>query len=133
MSYTYTVQNDLNLVLIQLQGDINYLQEVEAFSAVFMDDRIRKDVRILIDRTQAPIKTNPEKVNQFIEVVANSLPEVGRPKIALVVADEVDYGMTRVLELQAGTNDSHDIRVFFELDHALNWLGIKMGEISKPE
>lgn len=130
MGYAYTVHRDLNLALIQLEGELNYLQEVEAVSAVFMDDRIKKDVRILIDRTRAPIQSNPEKVNQFIEVAANSFPEIGRPKVALVVADEVDYGMTRMLELQNDSLDSHDIRVFFELDHALNWLGVELNNIS---
>ena len=67
MSYSYTIQSDLNLVVIQLQGDVNYLQEVEAVTVVFMDKRIRQDVRILIDRTQAPIKTNPDKVSQLLK------------------------------------------------------------------
>ena len=47
-----------------------------------------------------------------------------------MVADEVDYGMTRVLELHAGTSDSHDIRVFYELDYALNWLGIEENNLT---
>ena len=129
MSYTYTVQIDLNLVLVQLQGDMTYLQEVEAISVVLLDDRIRKNVRILVDRTQAPIIANPEKVNQFVEVVAKSRKDIGRPKIAIVVADEVDYGMTRLLELQSNTLDSHDIRVFFEIDYALKWLDIEMSDL----
>jgi hypothetical protein len=134
MSFSYTVHPSLNLVFMRLNGEMNYLQEVEAVSSVLTDERISRDVRILIDRNKAPLKTNPERINQFIEVLIGSLEQLGRPRIALLVNDAIDYGLTRLLELQAGSINSHDIRVFYEIDHALAWLGIDIesfAEISK--
>jgi len=129
MSFSYTIKNNLNLVLVEVEGEMNYMQEVAAFSSVLADNRVKKNVRILVDRTKSPSMANYQNINQFIEMATKYLPRIGRPKIALVVADEVEYGMTRMLDLHHHISDSHDFRVFYELGHAFEWLGINNSEI----
>jgi hypothetical protein len=93
------------------------------------DARFRPGMNLLFDHTRldvTPLTT--EDIYEIGRAVAEQRDVFARTPIAVVVADPVGYGVTRMAEAQAdlpapdaGRGSSY-VRVFYALDEAVEWL-----------
>ena len=132
MGYAYTVNQERNLVVLRFRGKIDFSEEIEAVISVFKDQRVKPNVHVLIERREASIETDPARVSLLFEIFAQSTKGLGKPKIAVIVADEIDFGMMHVIQIQLAVNLNHDYQVFTNIEDALNWFEIEPAEISIP-
>jgi len=133
MGYAYTVNQERNLVVLRFRGIIDFSEEIEAVISVFKDPRIKPNVQVLIERTEASIETDPARVSLLFEIFAQSTNGLGKPKIAVIVADEIDFGMMWVIQAQSMVHLNHEYQVFTNIEDALNWFEIESAEISIPK
>ncbi len=122
MGFWYSYHEDV--VILRFSGEIPYEEEVRALLGMLADPRLLPDSRILVDRTRARMKAEPENVPEQIELVRKHQARLGRPRVAQVVSCDVDFGMLRMLELPSDSRLDHEFAVFRDLPAACAWLGI---------
>ena len=67
-----------------------------------------------------------------IDLVKQHQEKFGRPRVAVVVRRDYDFAMTRMLEMRAEGDVTHDFMVFREVPEACEWLGIQSSAIEWP-
>jgi hypothetical protein len=133
VSFSYLFNEKLNLIVVQLVGDISYSVEIAALNTVFSDSRIRPNVKILVERTKATIKTTPNDVVPFVDLIFERIKDLGKPQVANVVSHDVDFGMARMLEMLSEVKLPHDFMVFRDIEEACSWLDIDLPQIEWPK
>lgn len=133
MSYAYAVDETHNLVVLRFRGTISFSEEIEAIISVLKDPRIKPNTHVLIERTQASIQTDPAKIGLYFEIITESISGLGRPKIAVIVADEMDLNMMKLMQLQSEVHLNHDYKIFKNFKDALNWFEIEKDNIYIPD
>lgn len=130
MGYAYTINEERNLIVLRFRGRIDFSEEIEAIISVFKDPRVKPDVYVIIERTQSSVETDPAKVGLYFEIITESVSGLGRPKIAVIVADEIDFNIMKLMNLQSEVHLNHDYKIFKNLKDALNWLEVEPAIIS---
>lgn len=133
MSYRFGFQEAENLVVIVFNGTILVEEEVQAVLDVVADPRMKRDSKILVDKSKAEMKVTPTDVRPHIELIRENLAQFGSPRVANVVSRDYDYGMTRMLELTSESELPHDFTVFRSIDEACEWLEVDPSHVVWPE
>ncbi len=121
MPIKFEIDRDRNLTIITLQGQVTLAEMLEALnsygkSGVTLNELY--DVRKLVG----------ERIStEDIEAAANYFKEYGgvRPensKTAVLVAQALDYGLSRMIQLLTEGDVPFQINVFNTLEQALAWL-----------
>ncbi len=132
MPYRFQVQRPLRLVVIVFDGVVDAGEEKRALADVTGSREFEQDFDILVDRRTAPLMVGPADVDPHLAEVHRRFTPTGKPKLAILVSSQHDFGMIRMLELQAGDEALHEIRPFRELGSACDWLGVHADEIVWP-
>ena len=74
----------------------------------------------------------PAHVGPHIELARKSFKTEGKPRLAVVVSRDYDFGMARMLELTSAEDLPHEFGIFRSLDEACDWLGIDAEEVQWP-
>lgn len=133
MTYSFRFQPELNLVLVVFNGVIPPAEESEAFKAVMGDDRFRPNSKVLVDRSASKMEVSTEDVQPHINLVREHQDRLGKPRVAVVAERGYDFGMMRMLEMQADDSIDHDLCVFRTVDDACSWLGVELDQVVWPE
>ena len=133
MSYRFQSQPSKNFSLVVFEGKISPAEEAQALNDFAMQPDIDLSLDILVDRSGATMTVRASDVQPQLELAKRSfnLPD-SRPRMAIVAPEEVDFGMSRMLQLNAGDKGPHEIMVFRDLDSACLWLKIAEDEIVWP-
>lgn len=124
MAYRFASRPDRELLVVVFTGEISLEEEIRALQESFERGLSAPGVRVLVDRRRAAMGVAPEDVPRLIDVLASRGAELGHPRVAQVVARDLDYGMMRMLELKAEGRIAHDFAVFRSLPEACTWLGV---------
>jgi hypothetical protein len=133
MAHTYSIDEDLNLLVVKFRGTIPYSEEAEAVLTILEDPRIKPDVRILVDRTESSFGSATETVTGHIERVGSKLSSLGKPRVAVVVSSDLAFGMLRMFGSMAEGQLNHEFGVFRTLPEGCDWLQIELDQISWPD
>lgn len=124
MSFTYAVRRSDNFVMVKFEGTITPDEENQAIVVVLSDPDVEPAPRILADRRDAVMMVGPEHVAPSIEMVQEQLQRLGKPRIAVVVARDYDFGMLRMFELRSEPILEHDFVVTRDWGQACEFLGV---------
>lgn len=124
MAHRFAVLDDGRLLLVVFQGSIDAEEEAATLVEAGALPGLRKDACILVDRRTARMAVGPEDVRPQLDLARNVFANADRPRLAMVVAADYDFGMARMLELRGGTDTPHEVRVFRDLAQACAWLGV---------
>ena len=133
MGYAYTINEERNLIVLRFRGRIDFSEEIEAIISIFKDPRVKPEVSVIIERTQASIENDPAKAGLYFEIIRESVSGLGKPRIAVIVADEIDFNIMKLMKLQSEVHLSHDYKIFKNLKDALKWLEVEPAIISIPD
>lgn len=133
MGYAYRYCEELNLLVVRLWGELPHSEELEAITVGLADPRLRPGLRILADRRQATITSSSVQMRGAVDLVKDKISKIGKPKVANVVAKDVDFGMVRMFEMQAESRLPHDFMVFRSVAEACSWLEIDPAQVQWPE
>ena len=133
MSHRFSFQQEGQLLVIVFEGEISPEEERQALVDVATSSEFNPDARVLVDRRRARMTVGPSDVGPQIDLAEAHYRTRNKPKLALVVSSDYDYGMCRMLELTAAARDSpHQIRVWRNLEEACEWLDIALDRIEWP-
>jgi hypothetical protein len=124
MSFRQEFDEELNLLVVTFTGVISSEEEIRAVEETVRDPRLKPNARILVDRRKARMKATPEDVGPQVDLVRMNQAAFGRPRVAILVADDYSFGMHRLLQAAAHSEVDHDFRVFRSAEEACEWLGI---------
>ncbi len=132
MGYRFDFDPTQNLVIIVFEGEISPEEEAQAIRDVAADARMQPDARILVDRTRARMTMRTEHTQTQIALIMEHLSAFGKPKVAIAVSRDYDFGMVRMFELIAEGTIPHDLMVFRSTDEACDWLGLDPNKLAWP-
>lgn len=82
MSYWFKYNEPLNFLYIKFTGDISSSEETEAVEKAFKENPIKKDPRILADRTESRFTCSVDDVRAHVSLVGENIRKLGTPKVA---------------------------------------------------
>lgn len=132
MSFRFAFQKEQRLLVVVFEGSISPEEEREALIAVSSDPAFDPDAPVLVDRRRATMSVGPKDVPAQIDLARERYQPTGKPPMALVVVNDYDFGMARMLELTADEEAPHELRVFRSLESACEWLGVDPSTIVWP-
>jgi hypothetical protein len=131
MSYGYTIDEEFNLLVVKFWGRIPYSEDAAAVLEILDDPRIRHGLRILVDRTESAFGSTSTEVKTHADLVERRLDSLS-PRVANVVAADLDFGMIRMFEAMMEGRVEHEFRVFRDLDEACEWLDVDPAIVTWP-
>ena len=132
MSYRFSTQRDGQLLVVVFEGEITPQEEEQALHDVGHVPGLLPTADVLVDRRTARITAGSEHVRKQIDLAQSEFPTEGRPRMAMVVSADVDFGMVRMLMLRGEDLLPHDLHVFRSLEDACSWLDLEPAEIDWP-
>ena len=119
MPYTLIFDPDHDVVIGTGSGTLGYLEALEAAVSVW-EHREWKGKSIVWDFRIAQFEMTGDSVREFADFVTKHQPLSRPPRVALIVANEMTFGMARMFE--AFREDlSTEVRVFQEYQDAVAW------------
>ena len=119
MSAFYTIDKERRLVMTSGAGILTKEDIWGHMDRLSADPDFQPDFCQLVDfRHITDVQFGPEEVRQFAERDIYS-PKARR---ALLVKDDLHFGLARMFEIHRELRGETGIRVFRELDEALDWV-----------
>jgi hypothetical protein len=135
MAIHYRVLEALNLIVTSATEDVTPEEFLSVARTQTADPRIRQTVGHLFDlrRLDPAQRLSGEGILEVGRMLhaAFSHPEMAEHRAAIVVAQELDFGMSRMVVGHAAL-DEERIRVFRDFAEACRWLGVDPGAIELP-
>lgn len=132
MPYRYDIDEGQNLAVVRLRDMNDVDLELEAVSAYLGDPRLRPEPRILIDRRDAPIVVPTEYLSDYAWHVGRMIASLRRPRVAVVVGNDRDYGISRMFEMRSEGELDHQFAVFRTVEEAVEWLDLDAERVVWP-
>lgn len=132
MAHSYSYDETTNLLVVKFSGPIPYSEDAEAVLTILEDPRIKPSLKILVDRTESSFTASPEEVSSHVGLVGKKMASLGSPRVANVVAADLDFGMIRMFQARADGRLHHDFQVFRSMAEACEWLEVDHNSIDWP-
>jgi hypothetical protein len=133
MSHGYTIDESRNLLVVRFRGDIAYAEEMAAVNEAFADPRIKPNMRVLVDRSEARMISTAEEAKTHAEFISRSAGVPGAPTVANVVSRDADYGTIRIFEALLDDKLANTFRLFRSMEEACLWLDLDLATVDWPE
>jgi hypothetical protein len=130
MGHRFSVGREGRLLIVTFEGEIAPEEEQRALLEVAQVPGLLPTADVLVDRRLARTTVGPEHVGPQVDLARSKFPTEGRPRMALVVTADYDFGMMRMLELRGADELPHEMRVFRSLDDACAWLGLEPDDVA---
>ncbi len=78
-------------------------------------------IEIVDGREITDMAITPEGQNKLAAIAATKINQLRGGRVAMVASTDITYGMFRMWEVQRG-DINYEVRVFREIEAALNWL-----------
>ena len=130
--YRFAVLEEGQLPVVVFDGEITPEQEREALLTSTELPGLSKRARVLLDRRRARLTSGPEDVRPQMDLARGAFSGGELPRMAVVVGNDYDFGMLRMLELSGQDQLPHDLHVFRDLDEACDWIGVDPANIAWP-
>ena len=107
----HTVTGELTVELIKAQ-----------LAETYAHPDFRTDQHAVWDIREAEISVTPEEVYGLAVAVSEAFHGSQEVKVALVVSQDLHYGMSRMYQQILNGESPHSVGVFRDMDDALAWL-----------
>jgi hypothetical protein len=118
---TYTIDDQLGLVVVVARGGITDEEALATFDAVMADPRFRPGMSILHDNRELETVVTPAFVKAFVARIERSGDLLRGSRSAFVESGSARYGMARMASALSESTPI-EIRVFRDIDEARRWL-----------
>ena len=119
MPYTLTYEPDHDVVIGMGSGNLGYLEALEGAVSLW-EHREWKGKSVVWDFRTAHFDLSGESVQELAEFVTRHQPLTRPPRVAMVVADDFNYGVARMYEAFRA-DLSTEVRVFQVYEDAVAW------------
>jgi hypothetical protein len=107
----------------KVTGDLLPEELTSVLDEVYSEPEHDPDMNVLWDLREASVASFTIKdVEALRDFVAPNWGTGGRSLAALVVSDDLQYGMSRMYEMLSESRTGGKIRVFRDMDEAVGWL-----------
>jgi hypothetical protein len=130
MTHQISVDHDGRLVLLRVTGDVT-LSAITAFIQELLEPPfVELTYDVLIDFREGDFRElTSDHIYSLVDYLgraADILPEI---RHAIIVGQQLQYGMVRMFQLLADDNPGLTCRVFYDEAEARRWLAGEPGEI----
>jgi hypothetical protein len=122
MAITWHIDEDAGLVTVRVVGPLTLDDARVALTELYAQPSYRPPIVDLWDLRAAQIDSNPGDVPAFVRFIQSSRGDRGTEQTALVIADMVDFGISRMYQAHAEASLPISVRAFTRLDEAYEWL-----------
>ena len=122
MAWKFTPESDTGITLIEMTGELDLEQILEALHALWHSPLYLQHVRVLCDLTSGTLANiKSSELHTIAGIQVNKRPSLPRSRIAVLTMRGVDVGISRVFEAHLAP-DTADLKVFGEEADARSWL-----------
>jgi len=126
MSIETTLDMETGVRCHKVVGDLSFAELRAELSALYAQPDFEVDTHVLWDLTEGHLTSfSADEIRQMADFVSGNWGKSGRSRAALVVAQEVDFGLSRMYSALLDTRTKSQVRVFRDLELALHWLHSK--------
>jgi hypothetical protein len=129
MPVQYVIDEDANVVTVTAVGSVTKEEDLDCFRTLFVDAAYRPGMGLLLDYRKRQSVATTDEVKQYVEAGATLRERFGDSRCAVVVSEDVAFGMARMHSMLAEEN-SIPTNAFRDIEAAMRWL---TGEARKPE
>jgi hypothetical protein len=122
MPITWDIDEDAAIVTVRVVGSLTLEGARQALVELYAQPSYRPPIVDLWDLRAAQIDSGPGDVAAFVRFIEGSRGDRGTDQTALVVANMVDFGISRMYQAHAEASLPISIRAFTQLDEAYAWL-----------
>lgn len=122
MTITWNIDEDAGLVTVRVVGPLTLDDARGALMELYAQPSYHPPMVDLWDLRAAQIDSSPGDVQAFVRFIQGRRGDRGTERTALVIADMVDFGISRMYQAHAEASLSISIRPFTRLDEAYAWL-----------
>ena len=108
-------------VRISVSPDPDPDEEIESYLGMLSDPRFHPGIAILLDNRARRGEGDSEHVRRMAGLARKSSERLEGCRCAIVVSNDVEFGMARMYELMA-SGDPLTVRVFRDMEEAESWL-----------
>ncbi|MFH1843313.1 MAG: hypothetical protein ABIF77_08890 [bacterium] len=104
-------------------GDLSFAELRSELGLLYQQPGFEVDTHVLWDLREGNLAGfSAEEIRQLADFVSGNWGKSGRSRAALVVAQEVDFGLSRMYSALLDTRTKSQVRVFRDPELALDWL-----------
>jgi hypothetical protein len=123
MSIAVQFHPETHVVCLRTTGEVSLSVAQTTLTALFKNPEFRPGMAIVWDLRRGSLKPfRGDSIQSMVEFVAKRLAVRGHGKGALVVSQQVNYGIGRMFEAYADQVPA-ELRVFQDFDEAMGWVG----------
>jgi hypothetical protein len=126
MPITYTIDKQRRFILRIISGAATSDEILASLAEVLKHPDYHPGMKSLTDLRAIQHYASPQEVRQIANFILGREEEVRGGKAAIVVSQDVSFGMARMLEMLTESSQL-SIRVFKNLKEAYEWLEIEAG------
>ncbi|MDJ0924544.1 MAG: hypothetical protein QNJ77_08285 [Acidimicrobiia bacterium] len=123
---SYTIDRDAHLVRITGEGLLTDEEMRDCVSALRADPMLEPDMNTLSDMRHIEVAFTSEGVSAMVDIMRSTSDQRESARGAIVVGDDLAYGMARVFGTKAELSGAEPrFRVFRDMEAARTWLGLE--------
>ena len=123
MPMSYTIDSDAGVISITGEGLLTDSEMIDCVDALRHDPALRPEMNTLSDMRRIEVGFTSAGVEKMVEVMRATEDRRGAAKAAIVVSEDVAFGMARMFESIADFSGVHpEFRVFRDIQSAVDWL-----------
>ncbi len=125
MENSFKIDPKKLLVEFKLTGVYSFSEFKNFFESVLSHPDFKPGFKILCDAQDMDFsKMTPDDIYELVKLDNEIRVKRGAGKTAFLVKGDLQFGLSRMLELQRDINRQDPLRVFKNPDEARRWLGI---------
>ena len=122
MPITYSIDVDEKLVYIVGSGRLTDEEMVDCVRDLRSDPMLQPDMNVLSDMRAIEMGFTPNGIRKMLDIMVSTEDRRSEAYAALVVTQDVTFGMGRMLQLRARDHVTPHFEVFRDLEKARDWL-----------
>jgi hypothetical protein len=124
MPASYEVRSGERLIVCTLTGELSLADRVGLIDGVQREFREHGPLDCIVDNRGQIGAASKQDLERVLPLVRKVLAEVaGSVRVAIVVGEDVQYGVGRMVQIQLDDIPNLDLRVFRDMGEARCWLG----------
>jgi hypothetical protein len=127
LAIRHTIHEDLGIVVSTWTGPASDSELVSRCRELYEDERWRPGFHEVVDLREAGMAEVSGSALQALAEMVDSYAEGHAFKTAIVAPENLPFGLARMYEAYA-LESPESVKVFRELEDALEWIGIRQSE-----
>jgi hypothetical protein len=123
MKITTTIDQEFKIRIQSVSGQVDIGGLKSYIDKIFKNRELFPDMKAIWDLRDADLsKMVSEDVQKLRDVVVGKWGMDERRRAALIVSRDIEFGLSRMLEMLLGEKISGKVMIFRDYDKAMNWI-----------